>query len=55
MQKIFPKVTFFSSNMPEKWYGIFKKKCQIDQLPEDSLGSQRNMLDRYLHSPDESF
>ena len=55
MQKIFPKVTFFSSNMPEKWYRIFKKKCQIDQLPEDSLGSQRNMLDRYLASPDESF
>ena len=41
--------------MPEKWYRIFKKKCQIDQLPEDSLGSQRNMLDRYLDSPDESF
>ena len=41
--------------MPEKWYRIFKKKCQIDQLPEDGLGYQRNMLDRYLDPPDESF
>ena len=41
--------------MPEKWYRIFKKKCQIDQLPGDKLDFQRNMLDRYLDPPDESF
>ena len=30
LQKIFPKVIFLNSNMPEKRYRIFKKKCQID-------------------------
>ena len=42
--------------MPEKWYRIFKKKCQVDELPKDSTEIfQRNMLDRYLDCPDESF
>ena len=27
LQKIFPKVTFLNSNMPEKHYRISKKKC----------------------------
>ena len=56
LQKIFPKVIILNSNMPEKRYRIFKKKCQIDELPEDSTEIfQRNMLDRYLDRPDESF
>ena len=38
--------------MPEKWYRIFKKKCQIDELSEDSTERfQLNMLDRYLDRP----
>ena len=42
--------------MPEKWYRMFKKKCQIVELPEYSTEIlQRNMLDRFLDSPDESF
>ena len=36
LRKIFPKVIFMNSNMPEKRYKIFKKKCQIDELPEHS-------------------
>ena len=56
LQKIFPKVIFLNSNLPEKRYKIFKKKCQIDELLEDSTEIfQRNMLDRYLDRPDESF
>ena len=27
LRKIFPKVIFLNSNMPEKRYRIFKKKC----------------------------
>ena len=51
-----PKVIFLNSNIPEKRYRVFKKKCQIDELPEDSTDIfQRNMLDRYLDLPDESF
>ena len=56
LRKIFPKVIILNSNVPEKRYRIFKKKCQIDELPEDSTEIfQRNMLDRYLDRPDESF
>ena len=56
LRKIFPKVIILNSNMPEKRYRIYKKKCQIDELPEDSTEIfQRNMLDRYLDRPDESF
>ena len=56
LQKIFPKVIFLNSNMLEKWYRIFKKKCQVDELPEDSTEIfQHNMLDRHADRPDESF
>ena len=27
---------FWNSNMPEKRYKIFKKKDEIDELPDDS-------------------
>ena len=41
--------------MPEKWYRIFIRKFQIDELPEDSTEIfQCNMLDRCLDRPDES-
>ena len=56
LREIFPKVILFNSNMPEKRYRIFKKKWQIDELPEDSTEIfQRYTLDRYLDRPDESF
>ena len=42
--------------MPEKWYRIFKKKFQIHELPDDGTKRfQRNLIDRYLDRPDESF
>ena len=42
--------------MPEKWYRIFKKKFQIVEPPKYSTEIlQRNMLERYLDCPDESF
>ena len=54
--KIFPEIMFLNSNMPEKRYRIFKRKCQIYELPEVSTGIfQHDMLNRYLDRPDESF
>ena len=45
-----------NSNWPEKWYRLFKKKCQNDEFPEDSTELfQSNMLDRYLDRGDKSF
>ena len=49
-RKIFLKVIFLNPNMLEKRYSIFKEKCRIDELPEDSTEIfHRNMLDRYLY------
>ena len=42
--------------MPKKRYKIFKKKDEIDELPNDSTDLfQRNMLDRYIDRPNEHF
>ena len=42
--------------MQEKRYKSFKKKCQIDELLEDSTKIfLRNALERYVHRPDKSF
>ena len=54
--KIFPRVIFLNSNLPEKRFRIFKKKAKIDELPDDSTDIfQRNILDRYLDRPNENF
>ena len=56
LRKLFPRVIFSNSNLPEKWFRIFKKKAKIDELPDDSTDIfQRNMLDRYLDRPNENF
>ena len=45
-----------NSNRSEKWYRLFKKKCQNVEFPEDSTELfQSNMLDRYLDRGDKSF
>ena len=55
LRKIFPKVIFLNTNLPEKRYKIFKQKNETDKLPDDSIDLfQRNMLDRYLDRPSES-
>ena len=36
LRKIFPKEVFLNSNLPDKRYKIFKKKNEIDVLPDDS-------------------
>ena len=54
--KIFPAVRFVNSSMPKKRYKIFKKKNEIDELPEDSTDIfQRNKLDRYIDRLNERF
>ena len=36
LRKIFPKEVFLNSHLPDKRYKIFKKKNEIDVLPDDS-------------------
>ena len=49
LRKIFSRVIFLNSNLPEKGFRVFKKRAEIDQLPGDSTDIfQCNMLDRYL-------
>ena len=55
-RKVFPRVIFLNSNLPEKRFSSFKKKAEIDELPGDSTDIfQRNMLDRYLDRQNENF
>ena len=52
LRKMFPRVFFLNSNLPEKRYKIFKKKGEIDELPDDSTDLfQRNMINRCLDQP----
>ena len=47
---------FWNSNMPEKRYKIFKKKDEIDELPDDSTDIfQCDMLDGYIDRPKKHF
>ena len=47
---------FLNSNIPEKRHRIFRRKENLDDLPDDSTDVfQRNMLDRYLDRPDREF
>ena len=48
LRKTFPKVIFLNSNIPEKRYRIFRRKGDLDELPNDSTDiSQPNMLDHF--------
>ena len=56
LRKIFPKVIFLNRNLPDKRYKIFKKRNEIDLLPDDSTDLfQRSMLDRYFDRRSKSF
>ena len=56
LRKTFPKVIFLNSNIPEKRYRIFRRKEDLDELPDDITDVfQRNMLDRYLDRSDREF
>ena len=56
LRRIFPRVFFLNSDLPENCYKLFKTKSDIEELPIDSTDLfQRNMLDRYLDCPNESF
>ena len=56
LTKIFPPLTFLNINAPEKRDKIFKKKDEIDELPDDSTDIlQLNMLDRYIDHQNEHF
>ena len=56
LRKTFPKVMFLNSNLSECPYIIFRKKEELDELPDGSTDIfQRNMLDRYTNIPDSHF
>ena len=56
LTKIFPPLTFLNINTPEKRDKIFKKKDEIDELPDDTTDIlQLNMLDRYIDHQNEHF
>ena len=56
LRKIFSRVIFLNSNLPEKRFRVFKKRAEIDELPGGSTDIFRcNMLDRYLDRPNENF
>ena len=56
LRKIFPKVIFLNSNLPDKRYKVFKKKNETDVLPDYNTDLfQRNRLVRYLDRPSKSF
>ena len=47
---------FLSSNLPECRYRIFRKKEELDELPDDGTDIfQKIMLDRYTDRPDSHF
>ena len=54
--KNIPKVIFLNTNISEKQYRIFRRKEDLDELPDNNTNVfQRNMLDRYLDRPDREF
>ena len=56
LRKVFPRVIFPNSNMPEKRYRMFRDKEALDEHPEDGTYIfQRKMLDHYLDRPDSNF
>ena len=56
LQKTFRKMIFLNSNVPEKRYKIFRRKNNLDELPDDSTDAfQRNMFDHYLDRLDGEF
>ena len=56
LRKTSPGVIFANSNLPEKRYRVCRSEEQILELPEDSNDLfKRNMLDRYMDRPDNSF
>ena len=53
LRKIFPGVVFANSNLSEHRYRICRSEGELQEMPEDSTDiSKRNMLDRYMDSPD---
>ena len=56
LRKTFSKVMFQNSSITECRYRIFRKKEELDELPDDRNDIfQMNMLDRYTDRPDSHF
>ena len=55
-RKVFPGVIYANTKIPEKRFRVLRSQKEIGDLPDDSNNIfKRNMLDRYMDRPDESF
>ena len=56
LRKVFSRVIYANTKIPEKRFNILRSKEEISCLPNDSEDMlKKNMLDRYMDRPDESF
>ena len=56
LRKVFPGVIYANTNIPEKRFRVLRSQKEIGDLLDDSNNIfKRNMLDRYVDRPDESF
>ena len=56
LRKVFLRVIFFNSNMPEKRCRMYRDMEALDKLPENCTDIfQRNMLSCYIERPDSNF
>ena len=53
LPKVFPGLIYANTNIPEKRFRVLQSQKEIGDLPDDTF--KRNMLDRYVDRPDESF
>ena len=56
LRNVFPRVIYANNNLPKKRFKMLRLKEEISCLPDDSKDIfKKNMLDRYMDRPDESF
>ena len=56
LRKVFPGVIYVNTNIPEKRFRVLRSQKEIGDLTDDSNDIfKRNMLDRYVDKPNESF
>ena len=55
LRRVFPKVVFANSNLPDQRFKILKTKKELEDLPDDSEDIfKRNNIDRYVERPKEN-
>ena len=56
LPEVFPCIIYANTNIPEKLFRVLRSQKEVGDLRDGSNNLfQRNMLDRYVDRPDESF